>query len=122
MDVFNERLSLGEAARIVQTALHCQLLNPAPAVIVHHQGLMRARIAALQAAFPPSCLHTIAIKANPVLELLCEIVDMEAGLEAASIEEVSLALAAGCPADRIVYDSPAKTLAEIEQALAWGVY
>jgi diaminopimelate decarboxylase len=122
MDVFNERLPLDEAARIVQAALNRKLLNPAPAVVIHHLGRMRARIGELQRAFPKTCLHTIAIKANPIVELLREIVRMDLGLEAASIEEVALALAAGCPAARIVYDSPAKTFEEIRQALAWGVY
>jgi diaminopimelate decarboxylase len=98
------------------------VLNGANAAIFHHLGLMRSRIAALQSAFPTSALHAIAIKANPVLEILREIVRSNAGLEAASIEEVELALAAGCLPDRIVFDSPAKTRAEIERALQLGVH
>ncbi|MBL8481980.1 MAG: diaminopimelate decarboxylase, partial [Rhodocyclaceae bacterium] len=42
-------------------------------------------------------------------------------LEAASLEEVALARAAGCRPERIVFDSPAKTRREIAQCLAWGV-
>jgi diaminopimelate decarboxylase len=53
---------------------------------------------------------------------LRELVAAGAGLEAASLEEVELARAAGCPSDRVVFDSPAKTPNEIRQALAWGVY
>ena len=121
MDVFNSRISLDEAAEIVQAALRCELLNGHSAAIFHHLGLMRARIAALQAAFPESTLHTIAIKANPVVEILREVVQAGAGLEAASIEEVHLALAAGCPAERVMFDSPAKTREEIQQALRLGV-
>jgi diaminopimelate decarboxylase len=83
---------------------------------------MRSRLAALRAAFPEGTLHAVAVKANPVLEILREVVRSGAGLEAASIEEVQLALAAGCPAGRIVFDSPAKTAEEIQQALRWGVY
>jgi diaminopimelate decarboxylase len=85
-------------------------------------GMMRSRIAALQAAFPKHALHTVAIKANPLVEVLREVVGVGAGLEAASLEEVQLALAAACPADRILFDSPAKTVREIEQSLRWGVY
>ncbi len=106
---------------IVQAALHNELLNGHSAAIFHHLGLMRARIAALQAAFPESTLHAIAIKANPVVEILREVVRAGAGLEAASIEEVHLAVAAGCPAERVIFDSPAKTRAEIQQALRLGV-
>ena len=90
MDVFNSRISLDEAAEIVQAAIRCELLNGHSAAIFHHLGLMRARIAALQVAFPASALHTIAIKANPVVEILREVVQAGAGLEAASIEEVHL--------------------------------
>jgi diaminopimelate decarboxylase len=121
MDAFHRRISLDEAATIVQLALRGERLD-GPSEIFHHLELMRARIAALQAAFPERTLHAVAIKANPVLEILREVVGVGAGLEAASWEEVELALAAGCPGERVVFDSPAKTHDEIRQALAWGVY
>lgn len=120
MDVFRRRISLDETATIVQQALAREILV-APSAIVHHLGLMRQRITALRATFPASTLHALAIKANPVLEVLREAVRAGAGLEAASLEEVALARAAGCPAERIVFDSPAKTRDEIRQALLWGV-
>ena len=122
MDVFNDRISLDEAAAIVQDAHRRNLLDQAPSAIFHHLGLMRARLAALRAAFPNGTLHAVAVKANPVLEILREVVRSGAGLEAASIEEVQLAFAAGCLAQRVVFDSPAKTADEIQQALCWGVY
>lgn len=122
MDVFNRRVTLDEAAAIVQAANSRHLLNGASAAIFHHLGLMRARVAALRSAFPDRTLHAVAVKANPVLEILHEVVRAGAGLEAASIEEVQLALAADCPAERVVFDSPAKTIDEIQQALHWGVY
>jgi diaminopimelate decarboxylase len=121
MDVFNLRISMDETAAIVQAALRCELLSGHSSAIIHHLGLMRSRIAALCAAFPETALHTIAIKANPVVGILREVVQAGAGLEAASIEEVHLALAAGCTADRVIFDSPAKTHAEIQQALRLGV-
>jgi diaminopimelate decarboxylase len=121
MDVFNSRISLDEAATIVLGALRAELLNSRPAAVFHHLRLMRSRISALRAAFPENALHTVAIKANPVVGILREVVDAGAGLEAASIEEVHLALAAGCPAERIVFDSPAKTHGEIREALRLGV-
>ncbi len=92
-----------------------------PAVIVHDLARMRAAIAAVRAAFPAGALHTVAIKANPLVEVLRAAVAAGAGLEAASIEEVHLALAAGCPAGHVVFDSPAKTLAELLDALRLGV-
>lgn len=122
MDVFNQRISIEETATIVRAVRRHHGLGQSASVIIHHMDLMRARLAALQAAFPEGTLHAVAIKANPLLEILREIVRRGCGLEAASIEEVQLALAADCPAEHIVFDSPAKTPEEIEQALCWGVH
>eukprot|EP00466_Bigelowiella_natans_P004087 jgi/Bigna1/52537/estExt_Genewise1Plus.C_90026 len=43
------------------------------------------------------------------------------GLEAASFLEVKMAEAAGCPGNKIVFDSPAKTVPEIKYALERGL-
>jgi len=94
----------------------------APAVIFHDLTRMKARITQLTNSFPENTLHAIAIKANPLVSVLSEAVRAGAGLEAASMEEVWLALAAGCPAERIIYDSPAKSLRDIEEALAGGIW
>ncbi|NJA56991.1 diaminopimelate decarboxylase [Streptomyces sp. NEAU-H3] len=77
----------------------------------------------LRAAFagPAPVLHTFAVKAAslvPVLELLNE---EGVGCEVASPGELKLARAAGVPASRIVLDSPAKTVAELRDALAHGI-
>jgi len=123
MDAFHRRISLDEAASVAQRAIERELLTSASSsAIFHDLGLMRARIAALRSAFPEQTFHAVAVKANPVLDVLREAVAAEVGLEAASLEEVELARAAGCPSDRVVFDSPAKTHDEIRQALAWGVY
>lgn len=92
-----------------------------PALIVHDLGRLRDNLAALASAFPPGALHTLAIKANPLVGVLRVAVAAGAGLEAASIEEVHLALAAGCPPGQIVFDSPARTGAELAEALQLGV-
>lgn len=119
---WTSRISPDTAAHLVRRALaEGRLGESAPALIAHDLGLMRARLAALQAAFPPSALHAVAIKANPLLEVLKRLVSAGAGLEAASIGEVKLALAAGCQPDHIVFDSPAKTPHELQEALALGL-
>lgn len=93
-----------------------------PALVFHDLGCLRDRLETLTATFPANTLHALAIKANPILEILRFAVGQGAGLEAASAEEVALALAAGCPPDRIVFDSPAKSVPEIRQALSLGVH
>ena len=88
--------------------------------MVHDLSWMRSRLDAFQEAFP-AARHTLAIKANPLIEVLKVAVHRDFGLEAASIEELALAVAAGCTPDRIVFDSPAKTVEEIDHALCLGV-
>ncbi|MEO0602757.1 MAG: diaminopimelate decarboxylase [Myxococcota bacterium] len=92
------------------------------AVLFHDLDRLEARVDELVASFPDQTLHAVAIKANPLVELLRVVVERGAGLEAASFEEVTLALAAGCAPDRIVYDSPAKTVGELDRALDLGLW
>lgn len=122
MSRWNERTSIAGASSVLRAALGEGLLEGAHAALFHDTGRVRARLGELRALFPPGTLHAVAIKANPLVELLRVMVGEGAGLEAASFEEVELALAAGCPPERLVYDSPAKTTAEIERALALGVH
>ncbi len=117
------RVDAERAGTVFRRAMARELISPAtPWVLFHDLDLMRDRIAELRSSFPPTALHAIAIKANPVVELLKAVVEAGAGLEAASIEEVHLGLASGCAPNRIIFDSPAKTRAELEEALRLGVY
>jgi diaminopimelate decarboxylase len=110
-------------ARVADAALSGGLVGPdVGAVVFHDLDLLDTRIAELRAAFPPSAVHTVAVKANPLVEVLRACVEQGTGLEAASWEEVALALAAGCAPSRVVYDSPAKTRTEIGWALAAGIH
>ncbi|TWU59006.1 Diaminopimelate decarboxylase [Rubripirellula tenax] len=123
MSAFHQRISPPQIESIfAKLASEGFLGDDVKSVIVHDVARMQQRIAMLQDAFPDGTLHAIAIKANPVVEILRAAVDAGAGLEAASIEEVTLALAAGCPPDRIIFDSPAKTVAEIRQTLERGIH
>lgn len=98
-----------------------RLTDEAPWAIALDLDAIDARVAEAQRAFPPNTLHAVAIKANPLVPVLARVVAAGAGLEAASMGEVALALAAGCPPERVVFDSPAKTTAELHRALAMGV-
>jgi diaminopimelate decarboxylase len=116
----DERLSVDEVTAAFRAA-RASGIEVEPAALFHDLGRMRGRLARLGAAFPPGTLHALAIKANPLVEVLRAAAASGAGLEAASWEEVQLALAAGCPPARIVFDSPAKTGDELAGALALGV-
>lgn len=49
--------------------------------------------------------------------VLAEAVAAGFGLEAASLGELRMAQRAGCPVDRVVYDSPLKMPREVDEAL-----
>ena len=84
-------------------------------VIVAHLPVLRERLEHLKTSFDSGVLHAIAIKTNPHPEMLAHIVRQGYGLEAASIEEVELALEAGASTSHIVFDSPVKTQLEIDR-------
>jgi diaminopimelate decarboxylase len=79
------------------------------------------RIGELKKAFPQNTLHAVAIKANPFLNNLKFVKALNVGVEAASLPEVYIALKAGFPVHKIVFDSPAKTEVEISFALKKGI-
>jgi diaminopimelate decarboxylase len=98
-----------------------RLTDEAPFLVALDLDMIEARVREAKAAFPSNTLHAIAIKANPLIPVLRRVVALGAGLEAASMGEVALGLAAGCAPDKIVLDSPAKTTAELHRALELGI-
>ncbi|WP_339129760.1 diaminopimelate decarboxylase [Streptomyces sp. f51] len=88
---------------------------------------IRASAAALHTAFAAvtapgtPVLHAFAVKATPLVPVLRLLREQGVGAEVASPGELALAAAAGIPPERTVLDSPAKTPAELREALARGV-
>ncbi|MFF2896131.1 diaminopimelate decarboxylase [Streptomyces sp. NPDC057966] len=82
-----------------------------------------AAVEALDEAFagPAPVQHTFAAKACGLVPVLRLLADAGMGCEVASPGELEQALAAGFPYDRLVFDSPAKTVGELEFALAHGI-
>lgn len=66
-------------------------------------------------------LHCFAIKSCPLPYIIHFLISRGLGLEAASVNEVKQGLRCGCPAEKIVYDSPCKTREEVMFALRQGV-
>lgn len=89
------------------------------AVLFVSWNALDAQLSALASAWAhPRCNHAVAIKSQPHVEVLKHIVQRGFGLEAATWEEVRLARAAGCPSERIVFDSPVKRPHEIADCAA----
>ena len=110
-------------SRVFERALTNSILDGADTAMVFHDlTALEHRVRDLAARFPTSTLHAAAIKANPLIRILNELVTFGAGLEAASVPEVRMALHAGAPPSRIVFDSPAKTVTDLSYALALGCH
>jgi len=87
--------------------------NSDTATIFYATHILDDRLKTLTNHFPDNTLHAIAIKANASPEVLKYLAEKGFGLEAASLEEVQLAVNAGVSAHKIVFDSPVKTKKEI---------
>jgi len=70
----------------------------------------------------PHFMHACAVKTNPVSWFLKQAKAEGFGAECASVSEVIHALKNDFDADKVVFDSPCKTLAEIKFALENGVH
>lgn len=91
-------------------------------IIFYDLSLINHKIESLKKFFPSTCLHTAAIKANPLFSILKLISKTGFGVEAASLPELYLAQKAGFASRKIVFDSPAKTVEELEYALRHGIH
>lgn len=75
----------------------------------------------LLTSFPPHFEHRFAMKSCPLSFFVRRAIENDVGLECASIVEVQHALGLGCPANKIVFDSPCKTRRDIAFAITAGV-
>ncbi|MFJ7078905.1 diaminopimelate decarboxylase [Streptomyces sp. NPDC098781] len=110
---------------ILRAAVQQRLLDPDGALLAGFVDFdaVATRVGSLHSAFPSSSqvLHTFAAKANCLVPVLSELRALGMGCEVASPGELAQALAAGFAPEQIVFDSPAKTRAELRHALDLGV-
>ncbi|WP_435596164.1 diaminopimelate decarboxylase [Streptomyces albogriseolus] len=121
----------GRAARrdaAVRAAVEQGLLDTdAPLVALLDATGIRESAADLRAAFEAvtapgtPVLHAFAVKASPLVPVLRLLREEGIGAEVASPGELALARAAGVEPGRTVLDSPAKTPAELREALELGI-
>ena len=82
----------------------------------------KARLQSLKAAFPEEFfLHAQALKGNSFRDVLRITLDNGFGGECASMPEALYALSVGFPSDKVVFDSPCKTRADIKTAIETGI-
>jgi len=68
-------------------------------------------------AFPDNFFHTFAVKANALVNVLKPLREYGMGAEVASPGELMIARAAGFNAKDIIFDSPAKTMADLRTCI-----
>ena len=90
------------------------------ALLITDVRILKQRLDLLTQAFPKGTRHAVAIKTNPHKQILATILEHGFDLEAASIEEVELALGAGAEPQQIVFDSPVKTRDEIQRCARYS--
>lgn len=121
-------MNFTERDRAIQSALARGLVGPGEPVagLLDIAGIRRSA-AELRAAFEEftapgtPVLHAFAVKAASLVPVLRLLAQEGLGCEVASPGELTLARAAGVPIARTVLDSPAKTFAELREALALGI-
>ncbi|MFZ3470778.1 diaminopimelate decarboxylase [Streptomyces sp. 4.24] len=118
----------GRRDEAVRAAVEQGLIGEdAPLVCLLDVAGIRASAAALTSAFADALapgtpvLHAFAVKAAPLVPVLRLLADAGIGCEVASPGELALARAAGVAPEHTVLDSPAKTTAELREALALGI-
>lgn len=92
-----------------------------PVALIYDLDAWEENLRSCTTAFGSGCMHAIAVKSNPLAPFLKRALDLGFGAECASIGEVLHAQAVGFPVERIVYDAPCKTRAEITWALEHGI-
>jgi diaminopimelate decarboxylase len=88
---------------------------------VYDSSVMQRKWAAIRQSLPTSFGIYYSMKANPSQAILRFFLERDCGLEVASGGELYQALAAGCPAERILFAGPGKTDPELRFALESSV-
>ncbi len=120
MDHFAERggvlhaegVSLAALADSVGTPFYCY----STATIERHYRVLEEALAGAGA------LIAYAIKANPNLSVVATLARLGAGADVVSLGELKRAMAAGVPADRIIFSGVGKTQDEMAAALDAGIH
>ena len=90
------------------------------ALLITDVRVLKRRLDLLTTQFPEGTKHAVAIKTNPHKQVLATILRYGFDLEAASMEEVELALSVGAEPHQIVFDSPVKTQDEINRCASYA--
>jgi diaminopimelate decarboxylase len=111
----------GEPLRIGGVLARDLLARFGSPLYVFDAAVLRARVAAVRAAFGPRVQLLWSVKANPSLAVTRVLREAGAGAEIASLGELEVALAAGHAASALRFAGPGKTEHELDTALGAGL-
>ncbi|MGE5425107.1 MAG: hypothetical protein ACM3N9_07065, partial [Syntrophothermus sp.] len=111
-----------EISAVFRKAIRQGVTENLSLLMFHDLDFLDARLNHLIEIFPAGTVHAVAMKANPLIKILDHLQKKGAGAEAASMGELRLALHAGYSPEKIVFDSPVKTIEELEFAIRAGVH
>ncbi|MDH3223923.1 MAG: diaminopimelate decarboxylase, partial [Gemmatimonadota bacterium] len=102
--------------------LHALAMQHGTPLYVYDADRMRARLDALRSAFATtSPLIAYSVKSNPNLHIIRLLAEAGAGADIVSGGELTRALEAGCPPERIVFAGVGKTRGEMVFGLQAGI-
>jgi len=119
MNVFPFRNGRLQAENVDLTALADEVGTP---FYCYSSAALERNYRAFAALFPPDTLIAFSVKANGNLAVLRTLARLGAGADVVSGGELKKALAAGIPANKIVFSGVGKTRAELELGLAAGIH
>ena len=119
-------LSAQRVREVLQAQTSSASISSCPVLILYDLDCLTAAFESVISSFghghtSQSFLHCYAIKSCPLSYVLHMAVQSGLGLEAASYVEMVQALRCGCPANKVVFDSPCKTREEIDFAIRQGI-
>ena len=108
--------------QILQQAIEDNIVTPELTAIgvMDFDGL-DSTVEQLLKSFPGNFKHTFAVKANGLCSVLEKLRQSGMGAEVASPGELALSLKAGFDVEQIIFDSPAKTQADLHACLSQDI-
>ena len=108
--------------KIIQSAINANIIDSnLTAIGIMDLDKLRDTVKDAYAAFPENFFHTFAVKANALVSVLESLREFGMGAEVASPGELLIARTAGFDTANIIFDSPAKTIADLRTCIKHGI-
>jgi len=107
---------------IIQSAIKSHIIDSdLTAIGIMDLDRLQQTVNDAYAAFPDNFFHTFAVKANALVSVLRSLKKYGMGAEVASPGELLIAQTAGFKAENIIFDSPAKTMADLRACIKHNI-